>query len=1138
MNEVNQQQVLFRFGLLRAPQLNDKEKEEYNFLFHTKDTGDFEAAVNSRPEGQSVSKAMSLEAVKFKEKALSADGLRSKYSSQYLLAEWISRNKYSFVTADVMKKLDGVSDLTDAVPLWDNLFYQVITQSDYYAKDLIIELLILGHIQSVRTKLNDDKKFVLVLPDVMTSTSVLPLYLFPDEPIEVPKPDDNKIIFSSKDLSKSLDVLLAQSGIQSYETAISEVTKLQIQYQREYDIKYEAALKIYNAAVEAAYAAATPVEKSYIECPGGCVRIYYEYENLILPNFNFDPPSNVDQKWLQAKLSKESYAVIESLSLQDEPTYDSIIDGINAAIAKLNIQYYANQPTGQNIIGIGGMMFQNLKADSDNSTFLSSDQIPFTAYFDYTTYSPIEGKIQLVLDLGYTNGDAVSAIYTATWPGGSEVTAENFYDAPNGNMLNMTLFNSAALSVPSGKESFDLIAAVGLSDGTVIELECTMLVKNRYRVNGVAKVISGQSTDNGQPFIPSKFGIRRLGIGEYKKVVSEVCCYREAEVSHIINIMDKEFLSRTTTRERIEENTITEQSSTEKENLTDTTSSNRFEMQTEISKILEQDRQIGAYANVKAHGTAWSLDAGGNYATNNSKEESNRQAVTQATEVTQRAMERIVTKFSTEVVHKVTESYKEENSHIYDNRGGTGHVSGVYRFINAIYKNQIYNYGKRLMYEFMVPEPSRIYRSGMTLNRMTNPAGNTIQLVMPVDPVSLGILSASDITEANYLAIAAKYNAEVEAPLPATAVTGKAYQGVGVAGSNASTYEFKILDGYQVNLIEYSLSTRSAGPNLNAELIIGNEVLSFIKDGPRYTGNPTKRFGSVNYTLPGKKIYDLEILPISVTGWDMGNFSFTVTATLNRKVNVFNEWRIKTYDSIMKAYHEQLDNFNEQVKEAQAEAGALLESNPLFYREIERITLKRNCISYIQPVNYFGVDYYNGSDFQTYSVNQSQGMDDYASHAKFMEQAFEWDIMSYNFYPYYWGNNGNWKLLYQSDSDDPTFRSFMQSGMARVIVSVRPGFETAVMHYMKFGLIWDGGQMPVLNDPLYLAIVEELKEPEYTVEETWETVVPTSLIGIQKEGVLVDENGLPCGGGCEGGENLLKPNGNTLPNPPITEPTT
>lgn len=57
-----------------------------------------------------------------------------------------------------------------------------------------------------------------------------------------------------------------------------------------------------------------------------------------------------------------------------------------------------------------------------------------------------------------------------------------------------------------------------------------------------------------------------------------------------------------------------------------------------------------------------------------------------------------------------------------------------------------------------------------------------------------------------------------------------------------------------------------------------------------------------------------------------------------------------------------------------------------------------------------------------------------------MEQAFEWDIMSYNFYPYFWGNKADWKTLYQSESIDPLFRSFLQSGMARVVATVHPGF--------------------------------------------------------------------------------------------------
>ena len=142
-------------------------------------------------------------------------------------------------------------------------------------------------------------------------------------------------------------------------------------------------------------------------------------------------------------------------------------------------------------------------------------------------------------------------------------------------------------------------------------------------------------------------------------------------------------------------------------------------------------------------------------------------------------------------------------------------------------------------------------------------------------------------------------------------------------------------------------------------------------------------------------------------------------------------------------------------------------------------------------------------------------MDDYGSFAKFMEQAFDWNLMSYNFYPYYWANRDEWKDLYQFESNDAVFRSFMQSGMARVIVTVKPGFEDAVMHYMAFGQIWNGGQMPVLGNPLYLSIVDELKEQEYTVEETWTTTLPTNLIALQKSGVSVDATGLPTLDTCE-----------------------
>ena len=57
--------------------------------------------------------------------------------------------------------------------------------------------------------------------------------------------------------------------------------------------------------------------------------------------------------------------------------------------------------------------------------------------------------------------------------------------------------------------------------------------------------------------------------------------------------------------------------------------------------------------------------------------------------------------------------------------------------------------------------------------------------------------------------------------------------------------------------------------------------------------------------------------------------------------------------------------------------------------------------------------------------------------------------------------------------------------------------------------------MPILGNPLYLSIVDELKEQEYVVEETWTTTLPTQLIALQKSGVAVDAEGLPTLDTCE-----------------------
>jgi len=110
--------------------------------------------------------------------------------------------------------------------------------------------------------------------------------------------------------------------------------------------------------------------------------------------------------------------------------------------------------------------------------------------------------------------------------------------------------------------------------------------------------------------------------------------------------------------------------------------------------------------------------------------------------------------------------------------------------------------------------------------------------------------------------------------------------------------------------------------------------------------------------------------------------------------------------------------------------------------------------------------------------------------------------MSYNYYPYYWGKREDWDDMYQQENIDPLFRSFLRSGMARVVVTVRPGFEDAVQFYMATGRLWNGGEVPVIGDPMYLSIVDELKETKGEAQgKAWLTRLPTSLTILQAESI-------------------------------------
>ena len=95
----------------------------------------------------------------------------------------------------------------------------------------------------------------------------------------------------------------------------------------------------------------------------------------------------------------------------------------------------------------------------------------------------------------------------------------------------------------------------------------------------------------------------------------------------------------------------------------------------------------------------------------------------------------------------------------------------------------------------------------------------------------------------------------------------------------------------------------------------------------------------------------------------------------------------------------------------------------------------------------------------------------YQKMVKFLQQAIEWENLLYFLYPYFWDVPNAWDSVRSLEHPDLTRQSFVRAGSARVVVTIRPGFEDAFSAFIEQG---DFGSVLPPNHP-YLSIAQEIQ---------------------------------------------------------------
>ncbi|WAZ19151.1 hypothetical protein STRCI_000183 [Streptomyces cinnabarinus] len=660
--------------------------------------------------------------------------------------------------------------------------------------------------------------------------------------------------------------------------------------------------------------------------------------------------------------------------------------------------------------------------------------------------------------------------------------------------------------------------------------------------------------------------LKPLGVGDFKVVKQWLVEYTPGEICDIHNIMKGETKERVHRRLEKSEETYSFTGSFEEETSKDTQSTDRFELKREVENSLKTDLNVNANASVRYDNKVVLATVGAGFAYNRSDGTADKTAQGFSRELVSKAVSRVQTRTTEQRTSTRVFETEETNKHVLS--ASTEHVSGIYRWVDKRYRAQLFTYGKRMMFEFVLPEPAalfvaarlRAYEARLDLPRKpAEPA--PVQVRMPVaDP--------EEITPEKFDELRRTYDLSAfsHPPLTRTVTFVDTQSGAslqkeeGVDGSNkwytkALKCSLPGATGYRLDRLfltgqlqfddHHQPPEEEADRNLVRIEIDGSSIWE-AEDNRIYVplGSRTEYAATSPYVFTRDDVdvvlvfQDIELYRMMISG----QLSLTGTQALT-------DWRTKVYAAIHKVekaradeldrtrrqqYDSALSAYTQRMSEIEAVVlnDLLQGTSEALNAELIRTEVRRQCLAMItkeyaadaaddlltgwesmgvrsvqHDVTRLTPDPAAGFVWRTtqeetgYPVPKLDIARRKGSYIQFLEQAFDWDNLAHLCYPYFWATPPRWmELLARSDDTDPAMTAFLQAGAARVLVAVTPAYDDAVLHFLATREPWEGGPAPVIGDPLYLPLHDELRrrqDDRYGAEpegEPWEFTIPTSLV--------------------------------------------
>ena len=602
------------------------------------------------------------------------------------------------------------------------------------------------------------------------------------------------------------------------------------------------------------------------------------------------------------------------------------------------------------------------------------------------------------------------------------------------------------------------------------------------------------------------------GVGQLFVIKQQILGYRSGEVSHIENVLPGETRERNHRRLQQREETTVDETSVEREDEKSLQTTTRAELEREVQSTIKKQFDYGATAQVSADYGKIEFAASGQVQSSTASETATKTAQKVASEVVETARQRVTERVRSERTLRVLEEVEETNIQKFSGDDLTEPMAGVYQWLDKVFTNEVWSYGKRTMYEVVVPEPAAGVIAGAT-----SPVTQTPHLVEKPYPLSVSVGTLDPATVAS---LCAQYGVteDIE-PYPEPALASVSFTNSSDSSSHdnfyAETKEIDIPPGHQ--LVDGWLTVRARGeentPMIGVTLASASQRVftQNIKNDECPSGPLPITFATDQLGSTVKK------LQAAIAADDYSSFAVTVTVRTKPSSATIDKWRRAAFAAIRSAYDAKLAEWREYQATLDFEnptiSDKLFGRNPSSTRALISQELQRLAIEVFRNQS-LNMDLINdGAAGDVVPRADFQSLAETAPEIMFLSQAFEWQNMTYVLYPYFFGRRRDWALKLSFASGDETMIQFLKCGAARVQVPVRPGFEAAVDHYMMTGEPYFGGGMPHIGDELYLPYVDEARaafgvtlDGTHHADMDFKVTVPTSLV-IARAGKKIDTEG-------------------------------